>query len=99
MQSILGEFSPETGWVKNYNVYVQDNYDMTMNIVFNKQLPSSADLSIITNDDFSPRPMGVMMNYGFVDIENTFGWNEAQMKTWLPPDAEWESGYGALSQF
>lgn len=77
---------------------------MTMNIVFNKQLPSSADLSIITNDEFSPRPMGVMMNYGFRDIENTFGWNEAQMKTWLPLTstgdvAEWQEGYGALSQF
>lgn len=104
LQSVLGEFSPETGWKKNYNVYIQDYYDMTMNIVFNKELPSAADLSIITNDDFSPRPMGVMMNYGFVDIENTFGWNEAQMKTWLPLTstgdvAEWESGYGALSQF
>jgi len=77
----------------NKEVYIQDNFDMTMSIVFGF-VPNDTDLTIITYDAFSPRPMGVFMNYGVSIIdENTFGFEENEIGTWgdnensLDPDA------------
>lgn len=80
----------------NKSVYVRDNLDMTMDIIFN-YIPTDVELSIITFEDFSPRPAGVKMNYGISLIdENTFGFAENQIGTWadnrtMPPVP---NGYG-----
>lgn len=80
------------------SVYVQDNYDMTMNIVFS-DTPTDADLTIITSPDFSPKVAGVFLNTG-IDIlsKNTFGFEENNLSTWInraeSDPKKVEQGYG-----
>lgn len=80
----------------NKSVYVRDNLDMTMDIIFNF-IPTDVELSIITFEDFAPRPAGVKMNYGINLInDNTFGFEENKIGTWadnrdMPPVP---GGYG-----
>ena len=74
----------------NKSVYVRDNLDMTMDIIFN-YVPDYIELAIITSDDFAPRPAGVKMNYGISLLnDNTFGFEENKVGTWadnrnMPP--------------
>lgn len=64
-------------------VYVQDNYDMTMNIVF-PNTPTDADLTIITSPDFAPKVAGVYINTGIqVLSEDTFGFEQNKLSTWM----------------
>ena len=99
VQRLLGYYSPANGWIKNENVYVQDNYNMTMTVMFNS-LPSSAALSVLTTDGLSPRPAGVFLNYAVISNEGAFGFSEAEMNTWVKPENSGigvEDGYGYLS--
>lgn len=80
----------------NKDVYVQDNYDMTMSIVFGF-VPNDTDLTIITYDAFSPRPMGVFMNYGVSLVgKNTFGFEENELGTWGDNDNSLDADQIAL---
>lgn len=99
LQRLLGSYSPEKGWIKNESVYVQDNYDMTMTVMFNS-LPSSAELAVLTIDGLSPRPAGVFLNYAVESNEGAFGFSEAEMNTWVKPEDSGigvKDGYGYLS--
>lgn len=102
LQSLLGSYSTSTGWTKNEKVYIVDNYDMTMRIEFG-YVPTSAELSIITTDGLSPRPMGVFLNYSVIgNLVSQFGFNEADMNTWVTPSSSGISvpeGYGNFSSF
>lgn len=63
-------------------VYIQDNFDMTMSIVFG-YIPSDVDLSIITFGDFAPRPAGVNLNYGVTALNrNIFSFEGMDLSTW-----------------
>jgi hypothetical protein len=63
-------------------VYIEDNFNMTMNVNFNF-VPTDIDLTIITLDTFSPRPMGVKFTYGVSSIgANTFSFSEMDLGTW-----------------
>lgn len=80
------------------SVYIQDNYDMTMNIVFS-DTPTDADLTIITSPDFSPKVAGVFLNTG-IDLlsKNTFGFEQNDLATWInraeSDPKKVEQGYG-----
>lgn len=63
-------------------VYIQDNFDMTMRIVFG-YIPTDADLAVITYDEFSPRPAGVMLDYGVSVLnKNIFSFEGMNLGTW-----------------
>lgn len=80
------------------SVYVQDNYDMSMNIVFS-DTPTDAELTIITSPDFSPKVAGVFLNTG-IDLlsKNTFGFEQNDLSTWMnraeSDPTKVEQGYG-----
>lgn len=66
----------------NKVVYVQDNYNMTMSIIF-EFVPTQTDLTIITYEPFSPRPMGVYMDYGIKILDkNIFSLQGMDLGTW-----------------
>lgn len=66
----------------NKAVFVEDHYDMTMSIVFG-YIPNDTELTILTYDDFSPRPAGVYMNYGVqIFNRNTFSFEGMNLGTW-----------------
>lgn len=66
----------------NKPVFIQDNFNMTMSIVFGF-IPTDIELSIITFEGFSPRPAGVMMDYGVqIFNKNIFSFEGMNLGTW-----------------
>lgn len=66
----------------NKPVYIQDNFNMTMSIVFG-YIPTDTDLAIITYDEFSPRPAGVQLDYGVSILNrNVFSFEGMDLGTW-----------------
>lgn len=92
INNYLAEIFPNDG------VYVQDNYDMTMSVVFSTT-PTDETLTIITTPDFSPKVAGVFLNTG-IDLlsPDTFGFEQNKLMTWINraelDPTKVEKGYG-----
>lgn len=64
------------------NAHVKETGIMEMAIVFRDTVPTDNDLTILTSDDFSPRPVGVLMNTVVENLSpNTFSFQEQSIET------------------